>query len=380
MNFITKLLLTIGVLGIVLTATAISYFQGPDSTRIDLSNRPVTLIETDPFISGTPFGSWGDFMAFGQNGEVALVGSTSILVSDDGGKNWNKITGGMAEQHSSVDGGGLTQKSKTSSAFGMFYTKKLCYVEGAQIISETKTIYIKSACGHSAQLWSVPLSGESNWSVWVFPPNERGGGLPPVVPFRTIGSRVLIRGLVPHGGSNIFTTDDGGNNWYPFWEKGRFDYGATDFTFFGNDHGWILRDGNKSIISTRDGGRSWSHLASLPTDKSLSSIIFLDEQIGFVVGEQGLILRSSDGGKNWDDLSVSFAIDFYNAISDGDFVWISGNSPTVIGIDKSGEKIVKSTLPVDTKIYRRLSVLGDSAFFVDGTKIYRFSAGARGPE
>lgn len=41
---------------------------------------------------------------------------------------------------------------------------------------------------------------------------------------------------------------------------------------------------------------------STPTTQNLWDVCFIDENIGVAVGDSGTILRSSDGGLNWDQV------------------------------------------------------------------------------
>jgi len=53
------------------------------------------------------------------------------------------------------------------------------------------------------------------------------------------------------------------------------------------------------IIETEDGGMSWKEIKS-GTDKSLYSIDFAPgNKVGWIVGEEGLVLKTSDSGKTW---------------------------------------------------------------------------------
>ncbi len=63
------------------------------------------------------------------------------------------------------------------------------------------------------------------------------------------------------------------------------------------------------MIHTDDAGFSWSHV-DLPTDRSLFSIGFADDgRNGWMVGEAGLILKTSDGGKTWTEQHAELWLD-----------------------------------------------------------------------
>jgi photosystem II stability/assembly factor-like uncharacterized protein len=70
-----------------------------------------------------------------------------------------------------------------------------------------------------------------------------------------------------------------------------------DVFFKDQNNGWIV--GNYgTILRTTDGGTNWIS-ASSGTNNSLYSVFFADYNIGWCVGLNGTILKSTDGGINW---------------------------------------------------------------------------------
>jgi len=67
--------------------------------------------------------------------------------------------------------------------------------------------------------------------------------------------------------------------------------------FTDSNRGWIVGDLG-IIILTTDGGTNWDFAASGTTD-DLRSVHFINEITGWAVGEDGTILKSSNGGVNW---------------------------------------------------------------------------------
>ncbi len=70
-------------------------------------------------------------------------------------------------------------------------------------------------------------------------------------------------------------------------------------TFFLDvDVGWIA-GANGLILHTNDGGTNWE-VQSTGSSTYFSSIHFVDAAKGWVVGSEGTILHTSDGGQNWE--------------------------------------------------------------------------------
>ena len=61
--------------------------------------------------------------------------------------------------------------------------------------------------------------------------------------------------------------------------------------------GWMV-GGNGTILQTTDGGENWTDQAS-GTSAALHSIALTNEQHGTIVGALGTILTTADGGATW---------------------------------------------------------------------------------
>jgi photosystem II stability/assembly factor-like uncharacterized protein len=70
--------------------------------------------------------------------------------------------------------------------------------------------------------------------------------------------------------------------------------------------GWVVGAGGV-ILHTSDGGDSWAPQAS-GTSERLDAVHFIDATTGWAVGSQNtaIILKTTDGGNNWDELPNNF--------------------------------------------------------------------------
>ncbi|KPJ62237.1 hypothetical protein AMJ44_15920, partial [candidate division WOR-1 bacterium DG_54_3] len=147
--------------------------------------------------------------------------------------------------------------------------------------------------------------------------------------------------------NSIFHTTDGGANWFDFnptpsvnyyaihfvntregWAVGNFgqirytaDAGSTwvdqnptvsgylwDVYFIDEDHGWIAGgrpqgfpgpDPTRYILYTTNGGGAWNTQLYENDEFPLHGIHFFDANIGYAVGEAGVIFKTIDGGGTW---------------------------------------------------------------------------------
>ncbi len=92
----------------------------------------------------------------------------------------------------------------------------------------------------------------------------------------------------------------------------RDDANLHDVCFLGSRDGWSVGD-RGTVWRTEDGGQAWE-LLPVPTDCVLRSACFLTDRIGWVAGGSttpftrvgvGVILSTRDGGKTWTNLARS---------------------------------------------------------------------------
>lgn len=77
-------------------------------------------------------------------------------------------------------------------------------------------------------------------------------------------------------------------------------------------NGFIVGD-NGTLLRTTDGGKNWD-MQSCGTTNNLSKVLFVDSLNGIVIGSNKTYLQTSDGGVNWGNFSDSLQIG-YSSIS-----------------------------------------------------------------
>jgi len=119
-------------------------------------------------------------------------------------------------------------------------------------------------------------------------------------------------------GSQLYTTIDGGNTWTTHYIA----YGwFSNIQFLDLNTGWVAGTG---IYKTSDGGNSWECQYE---PSSITDIFFCNSQLGWVVGDNGFIRKTANGGITW--LSVIAPSFQYSSIFfvDENTGWIVGHSP-----------------------------------------------------
>jgi photosystem II stability/assembly factor-like uncharacterized protein len=93
-------------------------------------------------------------------------------------------------------------------------------------------------------------------------------------------------------------TSDGGLNWV----QAGTTFGANDISVISFDTVWAVGSRGR-ILRTSNGGNYWEELSfggNLVPDVELRSVQFIDKNRGWIVGQLGTIVHTADGGKTWE--------------------------------------------------------------------------------
>ncbi len=131
----------------------------------------------------------------------------------------------------------------------------------------------------------------------------------------------------------IRKTTDGGYSWeyksVPSYSR------MMDIDFLNENVGWAVGQYGH-IIKTTNGGETWIHQNSY-VSQELNDVEFKNENDGWIVGLGGIILHTTNGGTNWflqnsntgNDL---FGVSFYNQ----DIGWVAGDNGLVLTTENGG--------------------------------------------
>jgi photosystem II stability/assembly factor-like uncharacterized protein len=192
------------------------------------------------------------------------------------------------------------------------------------------------------------LASVSNSPVaWVTRDGGKSWSLPP--PYRSVGSEICTQPTDPGAGTgpravHMFSTTtgwaagarrttDGGADWAnvsPASVKLRSSVYAE--FFLDATHGWVVQTAGSStscadrvvVFSTADGGATWQQGAPVTVAGSGigASIDFIDASNGWLlIGSQ--LYRSSDGGRNWNQVAANIGLTFAGCASLGPTVFAS---------------------------------------------------------
>ena len=193
---------------------------------------------------------------------------------------------------------------------------------------------------------------------------------------REKGWAVGIKGTILH-------SVDGGRTWVM--QNSGTEKNLFSVSFVDAQNGWAVGEFG-TIIHTGDGGESWQS-QSKGVDKELNGVCFVDDLRGWVVGEFGTILHTEDGGTEWekqtceeiqteDDMfsyewrpmPALYAVHFLNA-DDGLIIGMDG---IILKTDNGGKKWRKLQSNCDVPLYG-IEMVGKRGWIVGSRGYYLLS-------
>ena len=113
------------------------------------------------------------------------------------------------------------------------------------------------------------------------------------------------------------------------------------------------------IIQTTNGGQTWHRQNSGVLGKPLRKVYFRSALEGWCLGEGGVLIHTSDGGKTWKPIETGTENNLHDFFIMETTGWIVGDWGTLLKTTDSGQTFAK----VDGSVFNRKSLKG--IFFVD---------------
>lgn len=129
----------------------------------------------------------------------------------------------------------------------------------------------------------------------------------------------------------ILKTEDQGDSWFPVavnitgYQSGYTSF--NDLHFFNKDSGIIVGD-DGIIIITRNGGRNWDRVP-FNTSDGILGVSFVNDSLGFICGAFRMCYKTTDGGLTWQQINIK-AAGFSDRFTKVHF--IDNNTGFIIGI------------------------------------------------
>lgn len=135
---------------------------------------------------------------------------------------------------------------------------------------------------------------------------------------------------------HVLISENSGQNWTQIQVPTRAT--LTGVFFLDRQHGWIVGH-DQVILRTENGGKNWEKVyEDIDAESPLFDIYFLDAQHGYAIGAYGQFLESFDGGQNWEGRWIS-EDDFHlnQIIPLGNLLFIAAEAGFVYRSEDQGE-------------------------------------------
>lgn len=181
----------------------------------------------------------------------------------------------------------------------------------------------------------------------------------------------------------IIHTADGGKTWQP--QQSGTDSDLLDLFMFDAQQGWAVGEMG-TVIHTADGGKTWVSQLE-PQDAIYSNVFFINPQQGWIVGEFGTILHTADGGATWqpqeckdiepNEEAANWGVQkpaLYGIyFADAQQGWIVGMDGVILKTDDGGQSWKKTVSGTDKPVYS-LMVRGSQGWAVGNKGVYLTSS------
>ena len=126
----------------------------------------------------------------------------------------------------------------------------------------------------------------------------------------------------------------------------------NDVAFVDSLTGWAVGN-NGVIVATTNGGNDWQ-LQECDTHAQLESVCFVDKDNGWIAGYDGTVLKTVNGGNRWEKINFPQTGRLYsNHFISPDTGWVSGESEYIYKTVNAGESWQKQVTDANTEYILR---------------------------
>jgi len=237
----------------------------------------------------------------------------------------------------SKDGGLTIEKDNINKS----ETPYLCLPAKADLLSDE--IYVFSRCDHLRQISVVDISSNEpsrRLLTFIFPENfNRDSDTARVVPYRPTDlvetqNQILFPAVTPNGIALLIANKQDGE-FDVFWQK-KEQGQILGIDFIGNEGWMILVDG--TIMHSLDGGKNWLYLSKVSdADFVIYDVKFKNSLDGYLVGNNGIVLKTSNGGKTWEKEIIDATQTLSKIVIEKDFTLVSNILGDAIYFNRDGK-------------------------------------------
>ncbi len=205
--------------------------------------------------------------------------------------------------------------------------KKIICLITFLLINQTTQVVMTVAQEHQGWFWQYPKpQGNTLRDIFIFDQNIA----------------IAVGDL-----GTVIKTTDGGESWDVQHHAGGTSNNLNGIHFIDEMTGWatggIWYENKNVLLKTVNGGKTWTEVGT-ETDLSLNAVCFVNADTGIVVGEDGIIIRTTDGGSSWDtrkiDDYIGYYLDVFGLLA---ITFTDDKTGWIVGAGYYGNQIYKTT-------------------------------------
>ena len=134
-----------------------------------------------------------------------------------------------------------------------------------------------------------------------------------------------------------------------------------------------LKDKTNSLNYSQDYSKNPNYteqtdwqLSVINSDKNLNSIAFIDNFTGFVVGSNGLILKTTDGGQNWNEINTDITKDLFSVCLANGRIFCAGENGTLLKSGFNSQSLESINTGINENFFN-LKFIDDNTGFITGS-------------
>jgi photosystem II stability/assembly factor-like uncharacterized protein len=225
--------------------------------------------------------------------------AVSVFRTSDGGKTWSNVANALPASTDTPPPGHLPFGGQKSGIH--FLNVSTGWITGTAVVSDLVWLYMSQDGGSTWNQQSLSLpSGVPSAQLSLLSPTffSATDGILPII----FSDLITGRGIA----TDIYVTHDGGTTW-----KSTVPLPATFGTldFVDMQHGWATN--GMVLYTTSDGGQHWTKLSPGTNFKQITYLSFVSSATGWAIGRQNntssFLLKTTDGGKTWTPIPISFS-------------------------------------------------------------------------
>jgi photosystem II stability/assembly factor-like uncharacterized protein len=138
-----------------------------------------------------------------------------------------------------------------------------------------------------------------------------------------------------------------------------------------DENNFIATSWEGYLLKSTDGGETWLTI-DIQNTKRLYAIFFINDQIGWISGEDGILLKTTDGGNNWDLSNIGYSNILYDIyFVDENVGFITSNYSSIFKTTDGGITWDSRQVGSGWNNLYRLCFIDSSHGFIVGREIFK---------